>query len=244
MARNTTEQYGHYYVVEQPPAPVGRYAEWLERAEKEVGIGRLLEVGAGSGGFVQVAKERGWSVDAIEVAPAGVERLRSKGANVFQGDLVAAAYADNTFDLVVSLEVLEHLPRPGEHLRELGRITRAGGLLLLSTPNFSGVSRRWLGLRWRVIDPEHLGYFTPSLLRRTVQNAGFRKATVSARTLDISTWRASARSQEPVSFDPQASARLRDAVEGRRVLRMAKDALNVLLSWTSLGDSLLVWARK
>ncbi len=47
-----------------------------------------------------------------------------------------------------------------------------------------------------------------------------------------------------VRFDPEASARLRDSVEGRPALRAAKEAVNVVLGWTGLGDSLLLWARR
>jgi hypothetical protein len=45
-------------------------------------------------------------------------------------------------------------------------------------------------------------------------------------------------------FNPEASAGLRDAVESRWVLRAAKNAVNAVLGWTGLGDSLLAWARK
>ncbi|HEX6739946.1 MAG TPA: class I SAM-dependent methyltransferase, partial [Vicinamibacteria bacterium] len=180
------ERYGHYYRGQPPPSPDARYREWLERAERRTGVGRLLEVGAGSGAFVRVALERGWKADAIEMAPAGAERLRELGARVHQGDLEQAGYADGQFDLVVSLEVLEHLPRPRPHLEALARITRPGGLLLLSTPNHGGLSRRWLGLRWRVIDPEHLGYFTPRTLASAARRAGFGEVRVRSRSLDIS----------------------------------------------------------
>lgn len=241
---SAAERYGHYYQGAIAPPPVSRYEELLQRAERVTGVGRLLEIGAGSGGFVECARRRGWRVDATELAPAGVARLQRLGATAFRGDLAEAGFPDSAFDLVVALEVVEHLPRPGAEFQEMARVTRPGGALLLTTPNFVGLSRRWLGLDWRAIDPEHLGYFTPATLKLAVQSAGYRRARVRSRTLDVSTWRRRREERTTAQFDPAASAALRDAVENRWFLRGAKDAVNVLLGLTGLGDTLLLWARR
>jgi 2-polyprenyl-3-methyl-5-hydroxy-6-metoxy-1,4-benzoquinol methylase len=243
VAQDAVEQYDGYYSHPAPPAPEARYHEWLARAEAEVGAGRLLEVGAGSGALARVALRRGWKVDATEISRSGLQALGETGAAVFAGPVEEAGYADGRFDLVVSLEVLEHVPAPLVHLKELARVTRPGGLLLLTTPNFGGLSRRWLGAAWRVVGPEHLGYFTPRTLGRALKDAGYRGVRLYTRSLDISTWRRSARGK-PATFDPHASARLRDEVESRALLRAAKDAVNLVLSATGLGDSLLTWARR
>jgi len=238
------ERYRDYYGSVAPASPDARYREWLARAEAEVGRGRLLEVGAGSGGFARVALARGWVVDVTEISASSIGALHATGATVFSGDVTAACYSDNRFDLVVSLEVLEHLPAPLAHLRELGRITRSGGLLLLTTPNFDGLSRRCLGPRWRVIAPEHLGYFTPSTLARAVREAGYRRVWVASRSLDVLSWRRGTGPAGARPFDPQAAARVRDTVEGHGVLRAGKTTVNRILRLMGLGDSLLVWASR
>jgi SAM-dependent methyltransferase len=170
--------------------------------------------------------------------------LRATGARVFEGDVEQAGFAEGEFDLVVSLEVLEHLERPLLHLREVRRVMRPGGQLLLSTPNLRGLSGRWLGVRWRAIDPQHLSYFTQASLSRALIEAGFRHVHVRSRSLDISTWRKAATEPGVSSFDPFASAQMRDAVESRWPLRVAKDLVNAALAATRLGDTLLVWASK
>jgi SAM-dependent methyltransferase len=193
---------------------------------------------------VRAALARGWTVDATEISQSAMGPLRSTGATVFAGDVVAACYPDNYFDMVVSLEVLEHLPVPLSHLRELARITRTGGLLLLTTPNFRGLSGRCLGMRWRVIDPEHLGYFTASTLSSALRRAGYRDIHVASRSLDVLNWRRGTGHAKSRPFDPQAAARLREAVEARMLLRLGKIVVNGALRITGLGDSLLAWARR
>jgi SAM-dependent methyltransferase len=238
------EQYAHYYDAPQPPSPSDRYSEWLRHAEDLVGKGRLLEIGAGSGGFVRAALARGWDVTATEISDSAVELLRRTRARIFAGDLPDARFPDGAFDFVASLEVVEHLPDPRAHLAEIARVLRPGGLLLATTPSFAGLSRRMLGLRWRVLDPEHLGYFDPRTLRRALRDAGFRDVSVRSRTLDVTTWRATAGAAAPARFDPQAAATLRDRVESSPLLRVAKDCVNGALAVTGLGDSLLAWARR
>jgi SAM-dependent methyltransferase len=236
------EYYSHYYDAEIPAAPDRRYEEWLAEAESKVGRGRLLEVGAGSGAFSRVALRRGWAVDATEVSASGLQLLRETGATVHAGDLAALQLPAAAFDLVVSLEVLEHLVEPGAHLEELGRLTRPGGLLLLTTPNFGGLSRRLLGMRWRVVDPEHLGYFTAATLGWALERAGFTRVSVRPRTLDVTTWKSALRGTEPSRFDPRSAAAARDRVDRSRVLSAAKNSVNALLRVTRLGDTLLAWA--
>ena len=238
------ERYEDYYCRSIPASPDARYHEWLARAEAVIGRGRLLEVGAGSGGFVRTAVARGWDVDATEISKSALDGLRAAGATVFTGDVVAARYPDRCFDMVVSLEVIEHLPAPLAHLAELCRITRSGGLLLLTTPNFDGLSRRCLGVRWRVIDPEHLGYFTPSTLCCAVRRAGYRDVRVTSRSLDVLSWRRGAGPAGVRAFDPSASARLRDTIQGSTVLSFGKTLVNSALRVTKLGDSLLLWAGR
>jgi SAM-dependent methyltransferase len=240
---STEARYAEYYPPAPPPPPVKRYEKWLEAAEKRVGRGRLLEIGAGAGGFTRVALARGWKVSATEVSGSAAGHLHATAATIHIGTLEDASLATDSFDLVVSLEVLEHVPSPLEHLKEIHRLTKPGGLLLLTTPSFSGLSRRRLGFGWRVIDPEHLGYFTPRTLSRSLRQVGYGAVRVRSRSLDIAGWRKS-RSRPETQFDPYASAELRDKVEGSAALRLAKETINVVLGVTSLGDSLLAWAQK
>jgi SAM-dependent methyltransferase len=242
--RAPAERYHHYYASPAPPAPVSRYEEWIRDAESHVGKGRLLEVGAGAGGFVKVAIDRGWKAHATEISRTASDALRATGAEVFLGEVSAAQFSDATFDLVVALEVIEHLEQPASQLREWRRVLRPGGLLLVTTPNFRGLTGRLLGIRWRVVDPEHLGYFTSRTLAAALAAAGYSRARIASRSLDVFAWRWPVAGGAAASFDPARTADVRDRANRHPLLRRAKEATHAGLRLVGLGDTLLAWAAR
>jgi SAM-dependent methyltransferase len=84
------------------------------------------------------------------------------------------------FDVVVAADVIEHLSRPGTVLRDMSRVLRPGGQVLLSVPNFAHWYPRMrvvTGLfgydRRGILDDTHLRFFTQATLRRLVRASGF-----------------------------------------------------------------------
>lgn len=225
-------------------APVERFGEWLGCLERARQLNRLLEVGAGAGHFARQAVSAGWGVTVTELSQAAAPLLASTGAEVRIGALEQLDLPDGGFDAVVSLEVLEHVPAPLLHLRALARTLRPGGRLLLTTPSFSGLTRRRLGARWRVIDREHLGYFTPGTLRQVLTAAGFRSVRVRSRGLDLAAWTTATGGEGQSTFDARETARLRSAFSSAGWRRAVRDLAHTALGLAGLGDTLLAWAER
>ena len=98
---------------------------------------RVLEAGCGTGYLSGVMQqERGWPVVPMDISADGLRYARSMGVErPVQGDTTRLPFEDRSFDLVLSMDVLVHLPRPKEYdaMRELVRVLRHRGMLVIRT---------------------------------------------------------------------------------------------------------------
>lgn len=137
--------------------------------------GDLLEIAAGAGFFLKAAERAGWRVAGTELFKTAVDFARSRlGLEMTQEAAEQLSAPDRSADVVAMFEVIEHLLDPRVVLRQVRRVLRPGGLLVMSTPNFNSLSRWALGPGWAVLAPgEHVYYFTRKSLRRLLLQAGF-----------------------------------------------------------------------
>jgi SAM-dependent methyltransferase len=117
-------------------------APWHELAKRHVGDVRglrVLEIGCGRGAFAKHLAGAGARVVAADFSPSAVSLAREllgDSCETLVADVQAIPFPDESFDLVVSLETLEHVPDPAGGLAELVRVTRRGGRLVVTTPNY------------------------------------------------------------------------------------------------------------
>jgi ubiquinone/menaquinone biosynthesis C-methylase UbiE len=108
---------------------------------------RVLEIGCGRGVFAHYLAEQGADVVAADFSPAAVsharKRLEDFDATVLVADIQELPFADESFDVVISQETLEHVPNPWRGLSELVRVTRVGGTLIITTPNYLSLMGLW-----------------------------------------------------------------------------------------------------
>lgn len=157
------------------PADERNHDELLAAVESLGGrlhTGPVLDVGCGSGKLVRHLRERGCDAFGVEPAEALFEHFLADDDGFFC-DLPAARGALDAPPLVVlAIDVLEHVERPVEFLRELGATMAPDGLLIVSTPDRGSRTARLLGRRWHHYNRYHLALFSASTIRVAARQAG------------------------------------------------------------------------
>ncbi|MCB0790162.1 MAG: class I SAM-dependent methyltransferase [Flavobacteriales bacterium] len=228
------------------PITVKRYQELLDEFEPYRKSGRLLDVGCGRGYFLIEARKRGWEVHGTEYSEAAIRLGERNGITMHAGKLGPDSFPEGVFDVVTSFEVMEHINNPLEDLAHIHRALRDGGLYYCTTPNFNSLLRYHLKDRYNIINyPEHLSYYTRSTLGRVLRTAGFRKRKVLTTGISLSRLKTSKGDKgEPLIAADSSDERLRQRIDSRWHMEVAKNLVNRLLSITGLGMSLKGYFEK
>jgi SAM-dependent methyltransferase len=136
--------------------------------------GELLELGCAYGYFLEVAQQQ-FKVSGLEICEDAVADCQSRGlVGVRQGEISSETLAPMPIvDVVVMFDVFEHLPEPRVALEAAVSKLRLGGLLLITTGDFSSLCAKIMGRHWRLMTPpQHLWYFTPRSLRQMGESLG------------------------------------------------------------------------
>lgn len=244
-AQELNDHYSKTYSREDylSPITVKRYHELLDQFEPFRKTNKLLDVGCGVGYFLEVARERGWEVYGTEFTDESMKINRDKGFNMHQGPLNAGNYPPQSFDVVTSFEVIEHINNPAEEMNHISTVLRQGGLFYCTTPNFNSLSRHQLKGQWNVIVyPEHLSYYTPKSMHFLMQQHGFTKKQVLTTGISITRFRKSKDHtiSESHITGQSTDEQLRVQMESKWYLGLAKNIINGVLTFLGMGDSLKV----
>jgi len=143
---------------------------------------RVLDLGCATGDLLDAVRAHGnLNVLGIEPSERAAAIARSvRQLDVHVGDLESAALPTASVDVALLSHVLEHLASPSATLRELRRVLRPGGTLVLWLPNAASLAATVLRERWMGYDaPRHLYAFSIETLSSTLDRAGFAVTEVS-----------------------------------------------------------------
>ena len=188
LSEHYDESYYKEWMGVQKEKRIGMWEKRLKRLETHCPKGRLLDVGCGNGAFLELAQKSGWTVTGTEYSPYAAGYVKDNLVpDVFQGELFDAGYKDASFDAVTMWHVLEHVTDPKRYLKEVCRLLKPSGLLLLAVPNVNDyvMQAAYTVARFRrprlfsAHDREvHLFHFSARTIKALVEAAGFSCAGI------------------------------------------------------------------
>lgn len=196
--------------------------------------GRLLDVGCYTGLFPRAAQRAGW--DAYGLEPSiWASRLAEKRLpqKITSGFLETTPFQEQSFNVVTSWDVIEHVTDPKGDLARMAALLRPGGWLFLSTMHANAPIVRLLGRYWPWYMEMHRFYFTPATLSTLLSSVGLETRGVAPYAHYTSPryifWKLE------TTLGPLARAGLRVS----QALRMAERPMRI-----DLGDFFLIAAQR
>jgi 2-polyprenyl-3-methyl-5-hydroxy-6-metoxy-1,4-benzoquinol methylase len=146
----------------------------------------LLDVGAYCGYFLDVARERGFRAEGIELSRWAVEQARRLGVTVHRETLGERAATGARYDVVTLWDVIEHVADPRTELEAAFRLLNPGGALYVATIDAGSPVARLLGRRWPWLMDMHLYYFNRETIAVLLDQVGFDVETIGHYTHVVS----------------------------------------------------------
>jgi 2-polyprenyl-3-methyl-5-hydroxy-6-metoxy-1,4-benzoquinol methylase len=148
---------------------------------------RILEIGCGIGSVVFELSRQGYDVTGIDISSKAIAYGLEKYGDIRLQVQAAEelAFEDETFDVVMSFDLFEHIARVDMHVAQVSRVLRTGGYYLLQTPNkycnafFATLSNK--SLKWR---RSHPSLHTPGQLKRRLFRHGFEARFVKMNPIN------------------------------------------------------------
>lgn len=150
------------------PALMANFKKRIARLKKSGALKKgdfVVELGCAYGYFLDLISDVAGDHIGFDVSEEGVEKARKRGHNTTTKDFLKYKIKDNSVDLVVMWDVIEHLTEPHKYIEKISRILKPGGHIALTTGDVEALIARRRGGEWRMIHPPtHVYYFSPRTL--------------------------------------------------------------------------------
>lgn len=150
--------------------------------ELQPGKGRILDIGAGTGDFLSVAKENGWQTIGVEPSEKAKGIAKNKGVSFVEQTSILE---NHSFDVISMWHVLEHVPNLENQIKELKRLLKPNGTLIIAVPNFKSFDAKHYGKFWAAYDvPIHFWHFSKKAIQQLFGNENMKLEKVLPMKFD------------------------------------------------------------
>ena len=144
--------------------------------------GRILDIGAGTGDFLSTAKQNGWQTIGVEPSDKAKAIALKKGVSFVEQ---TSELENNSFDVITMWHVLEHVPDLDTQLKELKRLLKPKGTLIIAVPNFNSFDAKYYGKFWAAYDvPIHFWHFSKTAVKLLFEKEGMHLKKVLPMKFD------------------------------------------------------------
>jgi ubiquinone/menaquinone biosynthesis C-methylase UbiE len=158
---------------------IDRFVSKVKLIDKYACGGHILDVGCSTGLFLQTVGKYSkykWIKYGIDINKKSIRIAKSKKiGHLIYTDLHHKPFPDNYFDVVTCFDILEHDKDLKGNLREIRKILKPNGILLIQVPNYTSLMAKLCGDIWDWwAVPDHVYHFSPNLLKNILINYGFK----------------------------------------------------------------------
>ena len=134
----------------------------LQLISKHFKTGSVLDIGSGTGEFLNTMKQAKWATTGIEPSKDAREMaIKNFGLNIKDEEEIKQLPSES-FDVLTMWHVLEHVPKLNERLEDLKRLLKTNGIIIIAVPNCNSLDSKKYKENWAAYDvPRHLYHFTP-----------------------------------------------------------------------------------
>ncbi len=221
-------------------------ANWLNL---KLSRGTVLDIGCLDGEFLEYL-EKGWHRYGIEINEVAAQKAEERRINIIAKDFDQIDQLTKQFDAVTAFDVIEHVENPAHFLRQMARLTRTGGVMIISSGNTEARTWKFMGSKyWYCTIAEHISFI----------NKKWCFAMSHALNLDIEHIESFSHSERKrvllrvivdltknilYKFSPGAVGILRTIGLGTKDIKRNKESKHQPPSWMYARDHFIVFFRK
>lgn len=131
----------------------------------------LLDIGAGTGDFLQYAKKHSWKITGIEPSDKARKKALEKGISLHE---CITDYMEQKYDVITLWHVLEHIPNLDNQITKLKELLKPDGVLIIAVPNYKSFDAGYYKEHWAAFDvPRHLWHFSQTSISKLCTQHNF-----------------------------------------------------------------------
>lgn len=135
----------------------------------------LLDVGCGTGDFLELAKQNNWNVFGIEPNLKARTIANKKTNNSVYKTEHLLELKSNSFDVITLWHVLEHLPNLNEHISIFKKLLKPNGTLIIAVPNYKSYDANYYKNFWAAFDvPRHFWHFSQTSISKLISRENLK----------------------------------------------------------------------